>query len=96
MKKNFDQPIKQIDGTPFMDGDKPYLMTKAILDALLSPVGDEKTTGHQKTERYALALKLHKGGQQDYTTEELTTIKDRVGITCTVLAVGQIYNAVDA
>lgn len=97
MKKNFDTPLLDIiNGVPIQTGGVPHLLTRAIAEALLNPLRDEDATGPKKAERFALAVKVLAGGEQDYSAEELTLIKDRVGVACTALAVGQIYAAVDA
>lgn len=97
MIKNFDQPLKDIEGNDLLDNNKPVSMKKVILDAILAVSQDESNLdGETKAKRYKLAQKIVVGGDIDLSIDELKEIKERVGKFGVPLVVGQIYEYMEA
>jgi len=93
MIKNFDVPLKNIDGSEIKENDKPVHASQIIANALLAP---DNASGQEKAERYALSLEIYKGGDVDITVDNLAKIKELVGKAYAPLIVGQIYSIIDA
>jgi hypothetical protein len=95
MLKNLDDPIVDLSGDPVTepDGSKPSIKSVAVTALLNSPEGTPTAT--QKADRYHLAMRLHKGGDQDLTVEELALIKSLVGAFFLPLVVGQVFDWCD-
>jgi hypothetical protein len=51
---------------------------------------DEKLTGEQKRNQYRLTGRIAQGGVVDFSAEELTTLKDRVGAGGTIFIAGRV------
>lgn len=96
MKKNFDIVLKNLDGSP-LGSPTPVTMGRAICEVLMGNYPeDQELSVEQKISRSKLAHKVHAGGEQDYTVDELTLIKDVVGKRCIILAIGQIFDFIEA
>lgn len=97
-KKNFDFALKNMDGSIAIVGDKEILAKDMVIEALLAP--DEKlrkvTTGIEKAKRSTMAHAIYAGGEQDLKPEDITMIKDLVGIVHVPLVVGQLYDYLDS
>lgn len=94
--KNFNTPIIHLDGTPFTNNDKPVLLNKTIGDILCENYHDENQSlsGIDKYKRAKLALKIY-DGETDFTTDELTMIKDVIGKRAITIVVYQVFNILD-
>lgn len=92
MKINFRTTLKDMDGKPIMETkDKPLLLDKVCVEALLSETPNEQTTGESKLNRFNLAKRIHGSGEIDVSTEEIVLIKDRVGKHYFPIVVGQVF-----
>lgn len=88
MLKNFNIPIKAIDGTDMLEqgaeNGKPISRASTligiVLTALQAPLkGDENLTGTKRCELIALALRIHAAnGDVEISLDEATLIKNRV------------------
>ncbi|MDD5353300.1 MAG: hypothetical protein PHS93_09090 [Candidatus Omnitrophica bacterium] len=88
MKVNFNQPLKNLDGSPIKDGDKAITLKDVCANALLAV--EEKADGKVKLENWTLAQLVYKGGELDLTAEQVVKIKDMVAKSYTTLVVGQV------
>lgn len=104
MKINFDSTINDLDGKPvettaavMKDGVqiKPaeYLTLKTVaLNSLMAVLPDEQhLSGEEKAVRFALAMRVNVGGEQDLTPEEVSKLKGLIGKCYGALAVGRAY-----
>ena len=87
--------LKSPNGDNLMDNDGKgnaidATLKNCIVNALFAPVQDEK--GIDKVKKYDLAMKCYKNDEIDLTPEEMTLIRERVGIVFpSPLVVGQIF-----
>lgn len=96
MKINFNIELKDMDGKPIMETkDKPLLLDKVCVNAVLSEIPDEKTTGEQKLQRFQLAKKIYGAGEIDVTAEEIVLLKDKIGKLYLPLVVGQVFEILE-
>ena len=95
MPKNVDVVLHDLNGKPIpedaSDGSKPATIRFVAVNALLATVPNEAPTGDEKAKRYTLALSLNKGGEHEFTPEDLSLIKRLVGQVYGPLIVGQVY-----
>lgn len=104
MKINFDSTITDLDGKPvevlpavIRDGavvtPAEILTLKGVaLNALMAALPEEQhLAGDEKVSRFALAMRVNKGGEQDITPEEAGKIKMLVGKCYAPLVVGRAY-----
>lgn len=98
--KNFDATLKDFDGSEIQDPNndgKITPLTYYVKRALCTPFADEPgLPGDVKVERYATAMKVHKGGDVELTPEEVVEIKKCVGKCFAPVIVGQIYEILNA
>ncbi len=105
MTRDLDAPLRNLDGTPIVEGGKPaivdgnptveggkpLLMATVATSALLAQVPGETPTGDDKAARFRLAIRLHAGGAQDIKAEDLALLKKLVGQLYNPLVVGQVF-----
>lgn len=92
MLRNLDTPIMNLDGSAALDEKgQPILIRHVAVNALLSENPQKPTPGVEKAKRYQLALRFQGGGTQEFTPEELSSVKEWVGDTYSPLVVGQVY-----
>lgn len=90
-KINFDVVLKNLAGKPLKDNDGSVLtMAKACRNAL--HVMDEKATGDEKYKHYVLAFKIGEGGDVELKSEEVTTIKESIGVNMFPIVVGPVWD----
>lgn len=85
MKINFDQPIKNLDGT--VTEGEPLLLKTVCVACLVNQIpGDEKEydrlgsgVGMVRFARGDLARRINVGGEIEVSAEEIATLKDRIG-----------------
>lgn len=96
MKINFDQQLKNMDGSVAKD-EKGEAITVSFIavNALMSQIPDEKIDGNEKLKRYELASVVHKGGVIDVTVEDITKMKNLIGKVYPTLVVGQIFKILE-
>lgn len=99
MKRDFDKPVLALDGTPMRtkEGDDAPIATMhdTIVQALLAPDSESKarsnpTSPDDKVKLFKLAMRLYKGGVQEVEADEITLIKQRVGMLYLPLTVGRV------
>lgn len=98
MKRNFDAPLKTIDGEDFkLDGGEAFTLKKICLGAIGATLpGDDAMDGEKKFNLYKLASRINKGGLVDVTAEEISTLKARIAKAYTVFAVGAAFTLLEA
>jgi len=95
--KNFDNEIKNIDGSTLLQDANPVVMKSLLVAALMGSNPSEKdVSGDEKFKRYELAQKVNAGGNIDLTPEEIVLLKKLVGVSYTPLVVGQVYKILNA
>ncbi len=97
MKRDFQQPIVNLEGKPLKDEDgKPVTLCSVALNALLASIPNDIVTGEAKAKRYALALKINDHpGDVNVTAEELTLLKEQIGKIYAPLVVGRAYDLLE-
>lgn len=95
MKLNFDFPIKNFDNIEMKleEGGAVYTAKLAVVNSLLAP--EERIEGSEKLKRFALAKKVHAGGDLDLTVEQVALIKALTGKFASTLIAGQILNYIE-
>lgn len=84
MKVNLDQPLVDFDGKPIREGNRnepgdEFSLKKVITAALSTPLDEDKGMSTDKVvARWKLACRVHGGGEQELTAEELVEIKGRL------------------
>ena len=97
MKYDFSQPLKDLDGEVLKDGPEELTLRAACHRGLMALNESEKNmTGMEKWKRYKLAEKIHKDGQVEITSEEVTTLKQVVGLLFSAAVVGPVYDILEA
>lgn len=95
MKKDLTQELKNPYGKPF----EPATITleQACFQAVSAALPeDQKLPVPDKLKLYRVAQKISAGGVVDFSVEELTLIKQRVGQTWSTLVIGAAYDILDA
>jgi hypothetical protein len=99
MTKDLDIPVLDLEGEQVIDRvkgvDRPATIKNFIVNAL-ALVNGEQIPGDEKMQRYKLAKRLNDGGQQEFTAEEISVIKNVVGVMYSPLIVGQVYEWADS
>ena len=95
MFKTFNMPVVNFAGDKVsVDGNDTATAKDVAINALLIP--DNDLTAIEKFKQYQLAQKLYTSeGEGDFTTEELSLIKDTIGKFYPPLIVGLIYNIIE-
>lgn len=96
MKINFNRKFSDYKNSEMDGGDT---MASALAQHLFAgtgfkPTGDEASDMRQKYEYYCLSQKLQRG-EEDYSTEELTSIKKVAASAFVPGAYGQIYELIE-
>lgn len=100
MKIDLDAVLRDLDGKPMKSdasSDSPNATLKSIcLSALMASLPDEQhLPGTEKIVRYKLAIRIHDGGSQEFTPEEVTKMRDLIGKVYTTLVVGRAFDMLD-
>ena len=98
MRRNFDQPILDLNDNPVKDAQGTVFTLGVItMNALLMPYEDEKNlTGKDKAERMQLALKINKRMKEvDLTVEQLALVKTLVAKAYGPLIVGRAWELLE-
>lgn len=94
MKRNLDTLILNIDGQPFEDS--ATLKTVCFLAATATLPTDQNAPIANKLALYALAQKLHIGGEVDLTAEEIALLKERIGKAfASVVVIGRAFELLE-
>lgn len=102
-KINFNTPLLDLKGNQIAvvishDQDAPRVLgTLAVVcvEALLSPLQDEKPTGEMKMRRYELAKRIHPGGEVSLPAEDIAMLKTLVGRAWPALIQGAAWELLD-
>lgn len=96
MKVDFSQPVKTLQGENIKDPDGKDFTLQAVCTNALLAESEEKISGQEKCDRYALALAIHAAVEPyDLSAENISKLKDLVGKTYTTLVVGQAFQMLD-
>lgn len=97
MKTDLDSKLLDLDGIPLRDGvfpDGKEICVKHVLEVeLLRPV--EKDAPGKKLEKFALALKVHGGGEVDLAVEDVALLLELVGKNQSPLIYGRVKEILD-
>lgn len=92
--KNFDAELMDLDGKPITYNEKNLTLGLAALTVLFGNFpGEENLPGEQKADRFDLALRVHKGGEQELKHDEIDLLKRLIGKGWGPLVVGRAYEA---
>jgi hypothetical protein len=98
MKIDFDAPILDADGQTLKqspDGPDALLSSVAVQALFAVLPGDDKLAPQKKADIGALGLKLHSGGEQELTVENIALIKERVARMFAPLVVTRAWALLD-
>ena len=90
MFKNFHKPVHDLEGNEMPNAS----LARAAVGALLAL--DPKTKSDEKMKRYILAQKVAKEEGANFSTEELTKIKELVGENFAPLVVGRMFDYIES
>lgn len=97
MKINFSAPLLGLDGQPFMEAGKELTLANVCVAALLQTYADEASlSGEEKYNRYALASRVHPGGESDASAEEISKIKAMIARLFGPSVVGPAFNLLES
>lgn len=93
MKINFSAVLTDLDGGAIKDGKKDLTLGTVATTALLGNYDDERPTGQEKSQRYALAVKVHGANSHplELDLDEAKLIQDLIAKSYTPLVVGQAW-----
>lgn len=96
--KNLDVTVLDMDDNPVpKEKGIPLLLKDVAITALNGNYADEQSlSGEEKFKRFDLAMKVNKGGEQDYTPEEIVLIKRIIGKAYGPLIVGRAFEVLNA
>ena len=103
MKINFDSPIVNLNGETMkslvdkkkVDSVLNNICTDALLTSVPTPQNAPVETGRDKFKKFNLAKKIHNGGEVELTAEEVSLIKDQVGLCYNSLMVGLAWDLLE-
>ena len=97
MNIDFNEALKELDGTNVTDTDKNgnvFVVTfgRICLTALTTPLKtDAEISGEESFKRLELARKINNGGKQDIDASDAILIRDRAAKLFSILISGQVY-----
>lgn len=96
MRVNFNKPILDLDGNPFIQAEKPVTIAYASKEALLAIYPKEEISADEKVRRFKLAEKIYSSsGDCEISLEEAVLIKKLVGIAYGANVVARVYEALE-
>ena len=97
MRRDFNQILLNLDGTPARDQqDKPIMLGFIATTALLAHNQNDMATAEQKAKRFQIAVKINnRPGAVDITAEELSNIKECIGKFYGPLVVGRSFELLE-
>lgn len=99
MEIDFNQILKQMDGTDILDEKEkqPMLLKNICINALLIPLDpQERIGGPEKMKRYDLAQKIYNTKNKlSVDAERITLLKKLVGDLYPPMIVGQVYRMLE-
>ncbi len=106
MEINFDTVLLNLLGEELTQPEKedsskqiPVFLKSISIDSLMGTLertpNSKPETGVEKMKRYELAKRISKGGIIKVTAEEITLIKERIGLAYGTMVVGSAYNIIE-
>lgn len=98
MKVDFDTVLTNLSGEELKENDKKHILKDISINSLMANIqqqGDNPEAGTVKIKRYELARKINDGGVVEVTAEEITMIKERVGIVMPTMVMGSVYDILE-
>ena len=104
MKINFDQQFTTLDGSILKarvkddsgeEKERTFTLKWACTESLLASYPREEIKGEEKMKRFRIAFKIEQGGEIDLESEEITKLKELIGINCSPLIVGQAWKMLE-
>ena len=96
MKRDFNQLLLDYADKPAKQGDKPTITMKDLTMVCIDGSDDKDSTGTEKARKFALAIKVFKGGIVDLNTEEIALLKQLADKVLTTLSYGRYMEFLDA
>lgn len=88
--------VKDLDGKPLLENSEEVTLSAVLLRSLLTPMrGDENMAGQEKVKLAVLAMKINGKDEADFTAEETTLMKDRIGRAFAPIVVLRAWQALD-
>ena len=89
--RNLDAQILDLEDKPIVGPDtKPMTLKLVAIQAVLAQLpADQSLDQTKKMQMFMLSLKLNTGGVQDFTSEELSLLKDRINSAWGTLVYGR-------
>ena len=94
MKRDFNQLLLGYDEKPAKQGEKTLTMIDLTV-VCIDGSDDKDSTGTEKARKFALAIKVHKGGTIDLSTEEISLLKTLADKVLTTLSHGRYSEFLD-
>ena len=96
MKINFDEELKELDGSVIADkvngSELAFTFKTACVRALTTPMQEDAALkGEDAFKRLELARKINKGGEQEIDAADAVLIRDRAAKMFGILVSGQVY-----
>jgi len=96
MKLRLEEVIKDMEDKPLKGADDKEMSLKDVcINALMTPLEDDKDMGgDKKVSLFTLAMSI-KQGNDELTAEEISLIKKRIGKMYTQLVVGRAFALIE-
>lgn len=97
MKRDFSVVLIGLDGDEFKNVKAQPLTLGDLSSTVLGAKyqGEQDLSGDAQYKRYLLAERVHAGGVQDVTAEEVTLIKQLIAKACEPRLLGPAYRALE-
>lgn len=97
MKRDFSVVLVQLDGDAFVDAKGNPLTLGSLASQVLGTKyqGEQDLPGDAQYKRFLLAERVHAGGEQDVTAEDVALIKGLVAKACEPRLLGPAYRALE-
>jgi hypothetical protein len=97
MRRDFTQPILNLDGTPGKVGDEPITLQTLAMSALNTITEEDRTlTGSERAKRFDIMQRIYARPREvDLTAEQITLLKNLIGKMFAPLAVGRAYELLE-
>jgi hypothetical protein len=93
MKRNLDEQIVNLDGKQF---EPPLTLGGACFGAAAGMVPqDQGIAQDKKFKLYGLAKRAHAGGVQDFSSEEITLLKERIAMMYSTIVTGVAFEMLE-
>lgn len=97
MTINLKAPILDYENKPMQDkgAEEPLNFLDVFINALNGQLPSEVFTAEVKNRIYQVSMKIYKSDEPNFTTEQLTLIKERVGKIYNPLVYGRVCDLID-